>query len=71
MKKAKKENWEKKNRTDGKQTEIERESGKKKKLRFSRCSDDRSSTIREEKSIYASRATRGYQNLRVSSNSTR
>ena len=42
-----------------------------KKGRFSRRFDGRSLTVQEEKSIYASRATRGYQNLGVSSRSTR
>ena len=41
------------------------------KMRFSRHSDDRISTVGKEKSIHALRAMRGYQNLGVSSNSTR
>ena len=44
---------------------------KKKKKSFSRCFDGRSLMVREEKSIHASRATHGYQNLEVSSNSTK
>ena len=51
--------------------ERERERGERKKMRFSRCSDGRSSTIREEKSIHASRTMRRYQNIGVSSSSTR
>ena len=54
--------------TDG---EREKENERKEKGRFSRRSDCQSSTVREEKSIHASQATRGYQNLRVSSNSVR
>ena len=53
----------------------EREKGKKKKvfclfLRFMEIKSSFSSE-RERKLIHASQATRGYQNLRVSSNSTR
>ena len=63
---------ERKGRKEGKQTgEKGEEKGRKENGIFSRRSDSRSSTIREEKSINASRATRGYQNLGVSSNSTR
>ena len=46
--------------------EIEKHKG-----RFSRRFNGWSSMVREEKSIHTSRATRGYQNLGVSSNSTR
>ena len=42
----------------------------KHKGRFTLRSDSQGSTIREEKSIHALQATRGYQNLGVSSNST-
>ena len=45
--------------------------GEKRKGDFSRYFDSQSSMLREEKSIHASRATRGYQKLGVSSNSTR
>ena len=53
--------------------ERERDKGERetKKKRFSRHSEGRSPTVREEKLIHTSRAKRGYQNLGVSSNSTR
>ena len=43
--------------------------GMKGKGKFSQRSDGRSSTIRELKSVHATRATHVYQNLGVSSNS--
>ena len=46
-----------------------RKKGGKRKGRFSWRSDGRISTVRELKSIQATRATRGYQNVGVSSNS--
>ena len=62
----------KRTRGGKKRNQIEREREKnKKKKRFSRHSDCQSSTVREEKSIHTSRATCGYQNLGVFSNSTR
>ena len=45
--------------------------GEKRKGRFSRRSDGRSLTVREEKLINALQATRGYQYLGVLSNSVR
>ena len=45
--------------------------GEKRKRRFSQCSDGQISTIRELKLIHTMRATRGYQNLGVSSKSKR
>ena len=60
-----------KQRERERERERERNGREKKKKRFSRYSDDRSSTVREEKLIHASRPMRGYQNLGVSSNSTR
>ena len=63
----------KKGKREGKQTrekkkksDREREKGERNKGgRFSLHSDGRSSMVREEKSIHATRATREYQNLRV------
>ena len=52
----------------------EREREKGKKIHFSlrsKKSDRRFSSEQKAKSVHASRATRGYQNLGVSSNSTR
>ena len=57
-------------RVSERERERERD-GREKKRRFSWRSDGRSSTVREEKSIHASLAMRGYQNLGVSSNSMR
>ena len=61
---------EKKKRKKNRQRERGRK-GEKRKGEFSRHSNGRSLTVREEKSIHASKATRGYQNLGVLSNSTR
>ena len=47
----------------------ERKKGKKGKEKFSRLSDGRSSMVRELKSVHVKRATHGYQNLGVLSNS--
>ena len=69
-KKEKEVRWEKK-REGNERREKRTKNGEKKKRSFSRHSDYRSSTVREEKSIHKSRATCGYQNLGVSSNSTR
>ena len=73
-KKEKEVRWGKKKENGKEMREIEQREGRrerKKKKSFSRRSDGRSSMVREEKSIHALRATRGYQNLRVSSDSTR
>ena len=43
--------------------------GKKGKGKFSFCSNGRSWMVQEIKSVHARRATRGYQNQGVSSNS--
>ena len=70
----------KKGKREGKQTrekkkksdrERERERERNKGGTFFRHFDCRSSTVREEKSIHATQAMRGYQNLGVSSNSVR
>ena len=49
----------------------ERKKGKKGKGKFSRHSNGRSSTVRELKLVHVMRATRGYQNRGVLSNSKR
>ena len=59
-------NRKKKKEERKKNGEIEKHKG-----RFSPRFNGWSSTVREEKLIHTSRATRGYQNLGVSSNSTR
>ena len=64
MRKAKKEKERK--ISDRGEANGERERGEKKILTFSRRSDYRSLTIREEKLIHASQVMHGYQNLRVS-----
>ena len=58
-------------RREGKKLEIRGRKGEKRKGRFSRRFDGRISTVRELKSIHGTRATRGYHNLGVSSNSKR
>ena len=45
--------------------------GEKRKGGFSRRSNGRIPTVQELKSVHTTRATRGYQNLGVSSNSKR
>ena len=65
---------EEENRTEERRRKyvVERErKGKKGKGKFSRRSNSRSSTVRELKSVHATRAMCGYQNLGVSSNSKR
>ena len=66
-KRERKQTREKKKKSNREREKVERNKGG----RFSRYSDGRSSTVREEKSIHSTRATREYQNLRVSSNSVR
>ena len=51
--------------------ERERKKERERKWRFSHLFDGRNSTVREENLIHALRATRGYKNLGVSSNSVR
>ena len=41
--------------------------GREGKRRFSQCSDDRISIVRELKLVHVTRATRGYRNLNISS----
>ena len=67
----KRENEEKKRETKRGRKRIERERNGEKKKRFSRHSDGRISTVQELNSIHTTRATRGYQNLGVLSNSKR
>ena len=61
------------NREKKKERNERKKNGEREKHKgiFTRRSDSQSSMIREEKSIHASRATSGYQNLGVSSNSMR
>ena len=68
--KKKRKKGKKRKKEEGERTNGEREK-EKKKGRFSQSFDGRNWTVREEKLIHASRATRGYQNLGVSSSSTR
>ena len=65
-----KQTREKKKKSD-RERERERERERNKGGTFFRHFDCRSSTVREEKSIHATQAMRGYQNLGVSSNSVR
>ena len=62
-----KQTREKKNKSDREGEKGERNKGG----RFSRHSDGRSLTVREEKLIHTTQATRVYQNLGVSSNFVR
>ena len=64
----KESNRKKKRKKKGKKMGERRE---KEKERIFRCFDSRSSTVRELKSVHTMRATHGYQNQRVSSNSKR
>ena len=68
MRKAKKEKERKKSNKEEANVEREREKGE----RENKMGDFPGVlTVREEKLIHASRATRGYQNLGISSSSTR
>ena len=62
---------EKKKKKKGEEKEKRRRKRKKGKGKFSQRFNDRSLTIRELKSVHATRATRGYQNQWVSLNSKR
>ena len=60
--------YKRKRRKNGEEEGRKEEKGRK---RFSQRSDDRSLTVLELKSVHEMRATRGYQNQGVSSNSKR
>ena len=72
MRIKKREKEKKKEEKERRKTYREEEEMRKKgRGRFSQCFDGRISTVRELKSIHTTRATHGYQNLGVSSNSKR